>query len=136
MTRCSLPAQNQSPAARQAGKDTVDNGKPDRDFSGRRVLLVGTGGIGGAIADRLAADGARLFGTYHGNADGSDALGARLPQGTWAGDARLDATDADAVQAVVSPQGTASAQLGGIDTLVVTTGHSHPLQILVQMDPG
>lgn len=112
----------------------MDNGKPDGDFSGRRVLLVGTGGIGGAIADRLAADGQRLFGTYHGNADGSDALGARLPQGTWASHARLDATDADAVQAVVSPQGTASAQLGGI-TLVVTTGHRHPLQILAQMDP-
>lgn len=64
MTRCSLPATNQSPTARQAGKDTVDNGMPDGDFSGRRVLLVGTGGIGGAIADRLAADGARLFGTY------------------------------------------------------------------------
>lgn len=105
------------------------------DFSGRRVLLVGTGGIGGAIADRLAARGARLFGTYHENTAGSEVLSARLPQGTWAGHARLDATDADAVHAVAGPQGTAGSHLGGIDTLVVTTGHRHHLQMLATMEP-
>jgi 2-hydroxycyclohexanecarboxyl-CoA dehydrogenase len=118
-----------------SGPLSPNRGATDGDFAGRRVLLVGTGEIGGATADRLASGGARVFGTFHGNADGSSALGNRLPHGSWTGHARLDATDAEAVEAVAGPRGTANRQLGGIDTLVVTTGHRHPLQMLATMDP-
>lgn len=105
-------------------------------FAGRRALLVGTGDIGGAVAGRLAAGGAKVFGTYYGNAEGSARLGADLPAGAWAGSAQLDVADADAVHAVAGPGGAADLHLGGIDTLVVTTGHRHPLALLASMDPA
>ncbi|MDQ4491352.1 SDR family oxidoreductase [Sinomonas sp. ASV486] len=105
-------------------------------FSGRRVLLVGTGGIGAAVALRLAAEGSRVFGTYRSDHDGAAALGARLPADSWAGSARLDAADPASVDDVAGPGGSAGAALGGIDTLVVTTGHRHPLEILAKTDPA
>lgn len=105
-------------------------------FADRRVLLVGTGGIGAAIAARLAGEGARIFGTYRRDQEGAAALGARLPAGTWAGAAPLDAADPASVADVVGPDGCAAAALGGVDTLVVTTGHRHPLSPLTATDPA
>ena len=104
-------------------------------FSGRKVLLVGTGGIGAAIAHRLAGAGATIFGTYHGNRDGAAALEAQLPAGSWAGGARLDAVDPAAVQEIAGSDGAAAKALGGIDTLIVTTGHRHELKVLKDTEP-
>jgi 2-hydroxycyclohexanecarboxyl-CoA dehydrogenase len=106
------------------------------DFARRRVLLVGAGGIGGAVAELFAGRGARIFGTYHRNAAGCEELASRLPQGAWAGHAQLDGADTDGVNALAGHQGAADRALGGIDTLVVTTGHRHRLQMLADMDPG
>ncbi|GAA1365325.1 hypothetical protein GCM10009596_29130 [Arthrobacter rhombi] len=103
-------------------------------FAGRRVLLVGTGGIGAAVAQRLAAGGARIHGTHHGDCSGATALGAGLPTGSWAGTSRLDARDPGAVDRIAGPAGAATQALGGIDTLVVTTGHRHPLSLLKDTD--
>lgn len=104
-------------------------------FTGRRVLLVGTGGIGSAIAERLAGVGARIFGTHHGNGETAAALADRLPSASWAGGARLDAVDAAAVQAIAGAGGEAATALGGIDTLIVTTGHRHTLALLKDTEP-
>lgn len=104
--------------------------------AGRRVLLVGTGGIGAAVAARLAAEGARIFGTYRSDHDGAAEVGVRLPAGAWAGSARLDAADPASVDDVAGPGGSAAAALGGLDTLVVTTGHRHPLAFLAATDPS
>ncbi len=118
------------------GHGMQQGGMPEsNDFAGRRVLLVGTGGIGGAVADVLAGRGARLFGTHYANVDGSAALAARLPRDCWAGQAQLDAGDPGAVAALAGPRGSADRALGGIDTLVITTGHRHALQLLAEMDP-
>ncbi|GAB3268791.1 SDR family NAD(P)-dependent oxidoreductase [Sinomonas notoginsengisoli] len=104
-------------------------------FEGRRVLLVGTGGIGAAVAGRLAGEGARVFGTYRSDHDGAAALGALLPAGSWAGSAPLDAADPQSAHDVAGPAGRAAAALGGLDTLVVTTGHRHPLALLTATAP-
>lgn len=104
-------------------------------FSGRKVLLVGTGGIGAAIAQRLAGAGARIFGTHHGNREGAAALEAQLASGSWAGGARLDAADPAAVQEIAGIGGAAAKVLGGIDTLIVTTGHRHELKVLKDTEP-
>lgn len=104
-------------------------------FDGRRVLLVGTGGIGAAVAERLAAEGARVFGTYRSDDAGAAALGARLPAGAWAGCAQLDAADPRSAHDVAGPGGLAASALGGIDTLVVTAGHRHPLAPLTATAP-
>ncbi|GGC99708.1 acetoacetyl-CoA reductase [Tersicoccus solisilvae] len=107
---------------------------PGGAFAGRRVLLVGVGGIGTAVAERLAAAGARLVGTHHGAGDTAAAVAARLPDGSWAGAVRLDVTDPADVERVAGTGGLAPTLLGGLDTLVVTTGHRHPLRLLTDTD--
>lgn len=105
------------------------------EYTGRKVLLVGTGAIGTAIAERLAGAGARIFGTFHENGEGATAMGDRLPYGSWAGAAPLDASDANSVQQIAGADGEAAAALGGIDTLIITTGHRHSLGLLKDTDP-
>lgn len=101
-------------------------------MAGRRVVVVGVGGLGGAVARMLADDGARVFGTYRSRPEGARVLAAALPAGAWAGAARLDLTDADAVERVLSAGGAAEQALGGVDTLVVTAGHRHELRMFAQ----
>lgn len=115
----------------------VDTGAdPQVALTGRRVLLVGTGGIGAAVAHRLGSRGAGIFGTHHSRPDAGKALAARLPAGAWQGQAPLDATDPDRTAAVAGADGEAERALGGpVDTLVVTTGHRHALQLLTDQAP-
>lgn len=114
-----------------AQKASQENG----EYAGRKVLLVGIGGIGAAIAERLAGAGARIFGTFLGNGEGAAAVGHGLPSGSWAGAAQLDASDANSVQQIARADGVAAAALGGIDTLIVTTGHRHALKLLKDTEP-
>lgn len=58
------------------------NRRPGREWSGRRVLLAGRGGIGHAATHRLASRGARNFGTRHSRPGAAEALGASLPEGS------------------------------------------------------
>lgn len=115
----------------------MTTGPVETDLAGRRVLLVGVGGIGAAVAERLASRGAQVFGTFHSQAGPGEELGQRLSPSGWAGQSQLDVTDAEAVQAVAGTGGLAAQALGGpVDTLVVTTGHRHPLQMLTDQDPA
>lgn len=95
-------------------------------FNGRRVLVIGGGGIGSQVCRDLAAAGARVYFTYYSDAQATGELAASLPAGSGAGYAALNATDHAAVQKVVED---ASRELGGVDTLVVTAGHRHPLAL-------
>lgn len=103
----------------------------------QRVLLIGTGGIGTAIAARLAADGRKIFATYHSNATTVETLTNQLGSETVVGSAALDVADPAAVQRVCGTDGQAAQALGGpVDTLVVTTGYRHELNLLVRQDPA
>ncbi|MBI1341288.1 3-oxoacyl-[acyl-carrier-protein] reductase [bacterium] len=87
------------------------------DLSGRTALVTGaSGGIGGAIARTLAAQGCRvaLSGTRR---DALDALAADLGEGHVV--APCDLNDPDAVDALA---GQAEAALGGLDILVSNAG--------------
>jgi NAD(P)-dependent dehydrogenase (short-subunit alcohol dehydrogenase family) len=86
------------------------------DLQNARVLVVGsTGAVGGAVAARLAEEGARLALTGR-RADALAALGERLGA---AHTVSLDLIDVDACAAVVA---RAAEQLGGLDALVVASG--------------
>nr|WP_296071977.1 SDR family oxidoreductase [uncultured Actinoplanes sp.] len=70
-------------------------------LSGKTALVTGgSGGIGRAIVERLAADGARVVFTYHRRADAAAALAGRLP-GTVA--VRVDQADLATLPAMVEP---------------------------------
>jgi shikimate dehydrogenase len=49
-----------------------------RPLKGARALVVGTGGVGSAIAASLAAAGVSAIAVFDSNGDSADALGARL----------------------------------------------------------
>lgn len=102
----------------------------------RTALIVGIGGIGGAIAERLAADGYRIFGTYFSNADMATKAAQQVPAAQWLGACQLDVRDAHAVQEAFS-EGSLLDECGGcIDTLVVTTGYRHDLEFFAKQEPG
>lgn len=97
-------------------------------LAGRRVVVVGVGGLGGAVARLLADDGAAIFGTYRSRPEAARELAAELEE-RWAGQAALDLTDAGQTERVLGAGGLAGTALGGaVDTLVVTAGHRHPLR--------
>lgn len=103
----------------------------------KRVLLIGTGGIGAAVAERLAADGRKIFATYHSNAQTVETLIGHLGPEVVVGSAALDVTDQDAVQRVCGAGGLADEALDGpVDTVVITTGYPHALTLLVKQDPA
>lgn len=95
------------------------------DLTGQRVLVTGaSGGIGGGIARRFAAAGARLALHYRGatpaSTDAAFALVEELREhGTDAVAVRADLADAGAADALVAD---AVRALGGIDGLVNNAG--------------
>ncbi|WP_289016314.1 SDR family NAD(P)-dependent oxidoreductase, partial [uncultured Methylobacterium sp.] len=87
------------------------------DLSGRKALVTGaTGGLGGAIARALHAQGATvaLSGT---RAEALEALAGELGERTHVVPANL--ADAESVEALVP---AAEAALGGLDILVNNAG--------------
>lgn len=107
-----------------------------REWSGRRVLLAGLGGIGHAVAHRLASRGAQIFGTHHSRPEAAATFGQSLPEGRWAGSAPLEVTDPASVAALAGPGGAAAAAMGDPDTVVISTGHRHDLQFFAAQDPA
>jgi NAD(P)-dependent dehydrogenase (short-subunit alcohol dehydrogenase family) len=90
------------------------------DFSGRRALVVGAGGLGAAIAAGFAAHGAAVAVA---DMDGTraDALAGELAKnhGVPAAGLAVDVTDEVSVRAMVS---SAVRDLGGADILVNAAG--------------
>ncbi|WP_323767822.1 SDR family oxidoreductase [Antarctobacter sp.] len=84
-------------------------------LAGRRVLLTGAAqGIGRALADRLAAEGARLFLT-----DMNGAQLAETAKALGAGSTPADLRDPEQIAGLVAQ---AEAALGGIDMLISNAG--------------
>lgn len=95
------------------------------DLTGQRVLVTGaSGGIGGGIARRFAAAGARLALHYRGTTTASTAAAFALVEelrerGVDAVAVRADLADAGAAEALVAD---AVRALGGLDGLVNNAG--------------
>lgn len=89
-------------------------------FAGRvAVVTGGARGIGRAIADRLAADGAAVLIADLDGETASDAAAAIVAMGGRAMGMRVDATDPDDVRAMAT---VANETFGGIDLLVNNAG--------------
>lgn len=102
-----------------------------------RVLIIGIGGIGDAIAKRLATPGRTCFVTYHSNRGAVEDLTDQLGSEVVLGAASLDVTDQQNIETVCGTGGQAEQALGGpVDTVVVTTGYRHELSILTKQDPA
>ena len=100
----------------------------DQTLSGQIALVTGASrGIGAAIADHLAARGAKVVGTATSVA-GADAIGQRLA--AYGGSGRvLDVTDAASIEALVDDVGKS---LGAITVLVNNAGITRD-QLLMRM---
>ncbi len=93
-------------------------------FEGRTALVTGaSGGIGRKIAERLAAEGARLALHYSSNAEPAEELAAALPNAAAFG---ADLGDAEAPDRLVDE---VEAVFGPIDVLVANHGRSQIAQL-------
>src|SRR5438128_6182985 len=96
-----------------------------KNLEGKIALITGgSGGIGAAIAKRLAADGANVAITYTKGADAAASVVKEIEQaGRKAIAIQADATDADAVEAAVEKT---VATFGRLDVLVNNAGTAIP----------
>jgi 3-oxoacyl-[acyl-carrier protein] reductase len=90
----------------------------DAGLSGKRVLVTGaSGGIGGASARALAAEGARVVVHYHNGRDRAEAVAADCGEGSLL--VRADLTREDDVDGLFAD---AHEALGGLDVCVAVAG--------------
>lgn len=102
-------------------------------LNGKRAIVTGSAaGIGAAIAERLAAEGARIL-IADRNADGAEAMAAKL-RGAGADAAALgvDVASADSVRGMVEH---CVARFGGLDILVNNAGIVHPQDGEIETTP-
>jgi 3-oxoacyl-[acyl-carrier protein] reductase len=92
--------------------------------TGKRALVTGAGrGIGAAVAQRLAADGAAVAVNYRSSASGAEALvGELTDKGCRAVALQADVSDPAACAPLVE---RAVGALGGLDVLVSNAGVEH-----------
>ncbi|SEF17441.1 glucose 1-dehydrogenase [Jiangella alba] len=97
-------------------------------LSGKAALVTGgSRGIGRAIVQRLARDGAQVVFSYQSNDDAADSVVEAVRAGGGAAHAvRADQGDLDAVRALLD---TATDRLGGLDILVNNAAASEPAPI-------
>lgn len=90
-------------------------------LSGKRVLVTGgDGGLGSAIAEAFAAEGARVAINYRGKPDAAERLVAEFEaQGGAALAVQADITDAEAIEKMFA---RLDAAWGGIDVLINNAG--------------
>ncbi len=92
----------------------------DLNLSGRKaVILGGTRGIGRAIADTFAAEGAHVAVCARNAEQVAEAVAALASRGVTATGAAVDVTDGEAVRAWIDQ---VAGELGGIDILVSNAG--------------
>jgi 3-oxoacyl-[acyl-carrier protein] reductase len=107
-----------------AGPRRADKEKSMTDNSNKVAIVTGaSGGIGAAIAERLARDGSTVVVNYAGNAAPAEALVAKIEgAGGRAVAAQADIADPAAVARLFD---TAQAAFGGVDVLVNNAGIMH-----------
>lgn len=99
-------------------------------IAGQRVLITaGAGGIGLAIAQRLALHGARLF-VCDVSEDALDAFGRQFPD---AGRITADVSDEANVEAMFD---AIAEKLGGLDALINNAGIAGPTGGIEDIDPA
>lgn len=102
-----------------------------------RVLIVGSGGIGAAVAKRLATPSRTFYVTYHSKQNAVDDLIADLGSDVVVGSSTLDVNDQAEIEDICGTGGQAEHALGGpIDTTIVTTGYRHDFALLTKQDPA
>lgn len=110
-------------------------GGPMDDFAGREgVAFVtgGTGGLGLAVVQMLAARGSDIAFTYRSNVDAAAALVGEVEAvGRRAISLAVDLTDVESVEAAVE----SAAELGGIHTFVHAAGPVIPQIHLSRIEP-
>jgi NAD(P)-dependent dehydrogenase (short-subunit alcohol dehydrogenase family) len=100
---------------------------------GVAVVTGGSGGIGAAIVELLAARGCDVAFTYHRNDEAAAAVGeAVAAHGRRQMHRRVDVTDAAAVAAFVND---AATDHGAIHTVVSAAGPLIPMRYVSQIDP-
>jgi NAD(P)-dependent dehydrogenase (short-subunit alcohol dehydrogenase family) len=102
--------------------------------SGQVAIVVGgTGALGAAIAERLAAEGADVGFSYHSNALKAAALEERITAaGRRCHSAKVALDDAEAVATFTED---VVANYGGLDTLVYAAGPAFELDFIAKVSP-
>lgn len=99
-------------------------------IAGQRVLITaGAGGIGLAIAERLALHGARLF-VCDVSDEALDAFGRNFPE---AGRIKADVSDENDVDRMFDE---VASKLGGLDALINNAGIAGPTGGIDEIDPA
>lgn len=98
------------------------------------LVIGGTGAIGAAIAERLAAEGADVAFTFHRSTTKAAALEERISaSGRRSHSARVALDDPEAVAGFV---GDVVKELGGLDTLVYAAGPAFDLAYITKVSPA
>ena len=101
---------------------------------GTAVVTGGSGGIGAAIVELMAARGSDVVFTYNRNqAAAEQAAEGPLAQGRRVDHRSVDVTDESAVKEFVD---WAAAEFGGIHTVISAAGPLIPMRYVSQIDPA